>query len=56
MLVRASGEGLTMLPMTDARFSRVIGIMTLRERSLPPLAQRFVELLREAAALGEFSA
>ena len=47
MLAGTSGVGLTALPMADARFSRAVGIMTLHDRALPPLAQRFVDLLLE---------
>ena len=46
MLSGPSGEGLTALPMADARFTRAIGVMTLKDVALPPLAQRFLELLQ----------
>jgi DNA-binding transcriptional LysR family regulator len=43
MLSGPSGEGLSALPMADARFTRAIGVMTLKNAALP---QRFVELLQ----------
>lgn len=45
-----AGEGLAALPMADARFVRTIGALTRKGAALPPLAQRFLELLRETAA------
>ena len=45
-----AGEGLVALPMADARFLRTIGALTRKGAVLPPLAQRFLELLRETSA------
>lgn len=45
----ASGQGLAPLPMADARFTRTIGALTRKGVPLPPLAQRFMELLEETA-------
>ena len=50
MLMGPGGEGLTVLPMADARFTRAIGAVTRKDNVLPPLAQRFMEVLRENAA------
>lgn len=44
------GAGLVALPLADARFTRSIGALTRRGSVLPPLAQRFLDLLRESAA------
>jgi DNA-binding transcriptional LysR family regulator len=44
-----AGEGLVPLAMADARFQRTVGALTRRDATLPPLAQRFLELLREGA-------
>ncbi|MBK6005600.1 hypothetical protein JJB11_05800 [Ramlibacter ginsenosidimutans] len=35
------------LPMNEARFQRSVGVLTRKGVVLPPLAQRFVELLRD---------
>ena len=43
------GEGLAPLPMAEARFTRMIGALTRKGVMLPPLAQRFLELLEETA-------
>lgn len=48
MLGTAAGKGLVALPFAAARFTRRIGVLTRRPVSLPPLAQRFVELLPAA--------
>ncbi|OUL98308.1 hypothetical protein A8M77_32315 [Variovorax sp. JS1663] len=45
----SSGQGLAPLPMAEARFTRTIGALTRRGVVLPPLAQRFLELLEETA-------
>ena len=50
MLVTNDGRGLAALPFPDARFTRRIGVVTRQPASLPPLAQRFVELLQARAA------
>lgn len=50
-LASPAGQGLVALPMADARFSRAIGVVTRKGGALPPLAQRFLEVLRENAAL-----
>ena len=44
-----SGQGLAPLPMAEARFARTIGALTRKGAALPPLAQRFMELLEETA-------
>jgi DNA-binding transcriptional LysR family regulator len=44
-----AGEGLVPLPFAEARFQRTIGAMTRRHAPLPPLAQRFLDLLQAAA-------
>lgn len=49
MLAGPAGDGLTALPMADARFTRAIGAVTRKEGALPPLAQRFMEILEETA-------
>lgn len=49
MLKGPSGKGLDALPMSDARFPRTIGAMVLRGSKLPPLAQRFIDLLQDNA-------
>jgi DNA-binding transcriptional LysR family regulator len=49
-LQSAVAEGLVALPMADARFARTIGALTRKGAVLPPLAQRFLELLRETSA------
>lgn len=54
-LAGPTGAGLVALPMADARFTRAIGVLTRRGGALPPLAQRFLDLLRENAAAGTFS-
>lgn len=43
------GEGLVALGFAEARFVRTIGAVTRKDSALPPLAQRFLELLREDA-------
>lgn len=45
----AAGEGLVALAFAEARFVRTIGAVTRKDSVLPPLAQRFLELLREDA-------
>lgn len=42
-----AGEGLVPLPFVEARFVRTIGALTRKGAPLPPLAQRFLELLQE---------
>lgn len=49
MLPRGADPGLAVLPMAEARFARRIGVMTRQGAPLPPLAQRFLEILRETA-------
>lgn len=48
-LETAHGAGLAPLAMADARFTRTIGALTRKGVALPPLAQRFLELLQETA-------
>lgn len=47
MLAGPAGEGLTPLPFAEARFTRAIGVITRKGHALPPLAKRFLEILRE---------
>lgn len=49
-LQSAAGEGLVPLQIAEARFMRTIGALTRKHAALPPLAQRFLELLQEASA------
>lgn len=51
-LESATGEGLAALPLPEGRFQRSIGALTRKDAPLPPLAQRFLELLREGAQPG----
>jgi DNA-binding transcriptional LysR family regulator len=48
MLASPAGAGLAVLPIPNARLPREIGAITRRDAKLPPLAQRFLEILREA--------
>lgn len=45
-LATPAGRGLVPLPFADARFRRRIGVTTRVSHPLPPLAVRFLELLR----------
>lgn len=47
MLGTAMGKGLQALPMADAHFVRVIGVLRRKDIEPPPLARRFIEILRE---------
>lgn len=49
-LAADSHRGLAVLPIADARFTRRIGVLTRRGARLPPLAERFVEILGELGA------
>lgn len=49
MMHEAPGQGLVALPIADARFRRTIGALTRKGGVLPPLAQRFLEMLPRAA-------
>lgn len=49
MLGTQAGRGVVALPFAEARFTRPIGVVTRRPVSLPPLAQRFLELLTARA-------
>lgn len=49
MLVGASGQGLEVLPLAQARIRRVVGISLLKQVRQQPLAARFVELLQQMA-------
>ncbi|TFZ06133.1 LysR family transcriptional regulator [Ramlibacter henchirensis] len=51
-LASPMGSGLVALPMADARFTRAIGALTRRDAALPPLAQRFLQLLRDNVISG----
>lgn len=48
-LAGPEGEGLEVLPFAEARFTRAIGAMTRKGAGLPPLAQRFLDVLRQQA-------
>lgn len=52
MLSGPAGEGLSPLPFAEARFTRAIGVLVREGHALPPLAKRFVEILREDAKGG----
>lgn len=45
MLTTQAGRGVVALPFAEARLRRRIGVVTRQAGALPPLAQRFVELL-----------
>lgn len=49
ILRRSGGRGLVALPMADARFPRTVGVVVRRDGRLPPLAQRFLEILQADA-------
>jgi DNA-binding transcriptional LysR family regulator len=49
MLAGDAGEGLVPLPVPNSRLPRTVGALVRRGANLPPLAQRFLEILREAA-------
>jgi DNA-binding transcriptional LysR family regulator len=44
------GEGLVPWPFAEARFRRAIGVVTRKGHALPPLARRFLEILREGVS------
>jgi DNA-binding transcriptional LysR family regulator len=46
-LAGPEGQGLQALPFAEARFGRAIGALTRRQGVLPPLAQRFLQVLKE---------
>jgi DNA-binding transcriptional LysR family regulator len=48
-LAGPEGQGLTPLGIPEARFRRAIGALTRKEGTLPPLAQRFLQVLQETA-------
>jgi len=48
-LAGPGGQGLAPLPFAEARFTRAIGVVLRRQHALPPLAKRFLEILRESA-------
>lgn len=50
LLASPHNRGVAALPLADARFRRQIGVMTRRDARLPPLAERFIEILRELPA------
>jgi len=52
MLAGPAGEGLSALPFAEARFTRAIGVLVRKGHPLPPLAKRFLEILREDAKGG----
>ncbi|WP_332823924.1 LysR family transcriptional regulator [Ramlibacter sp.] len=49
-LAGAAGKGLTPLPFGEARFTRSIGVLLRRNHAPPPLAKRFLEILRKSPA------
>jgi DNA-binding transcriptional LysR family regulator len=49
MLASQPGRGVVALPFAEARFTRRIGVATRLAGTLPPLAQRFIELLQARA-------
>lgn len=49
MLARDGGEGLSVLPFSQARVRRSVGITMLKNAQLQPLTSRFVELLTSMA-------
>lgn len=52
MLAGPAGEGLSRLPFAEARFTRAIGVLVRKGHALPPLAKRFLEILRDDAKGG----
>lgn len=50
LLSSPNNRGVVALPLADARLRRQIGVLTRRDARLPPLAERFIEILREFAA------
>lgn len=44
------GRQLEVLPVPGSRFEREVGVLHLRDRLLPPLGQRFMEILMHAAS------
>ena len=50
LLSSPNNRGVVALPLADARFRRQIGVLTRRDARLPPLAVRFIEILRELPA------
>jgi len=49
MLQGSLGRRLAVLPVPGGRFRRDVGVVKLRDRRLPPLGQRFVEILLNLA-------
>lgn len=47
MLSTPMAAGITPLPMAEARFKRRIGVLVRSGAALPPLAARFIEILKE---------
>lgn len=47
LLSSPANRGVAALPLADARFRRQIGVLTRRDVRLPPLAERFIQILRE---------
>ncbi|GAP36196.1 LysR family transcriptional regulator [Piscinibacter sakaiensis] len=45
-LASEAGRGLARLPIAEARFRRQVGALLRRDAAVPPLAQRFVEILQ----------
>jgi DNA-binding transcriptional LysR family regulator len=52
MLAGPGGTGLASLPFAEARFTRAIGVVMRKGHPLPPLAKRFLEILREGRKPG----
>ena len=47
LLSSPNNRGVVALPLADARLRRQIGVLTRRDARLPPLAERFIQILRE---------
>lgn len=53
MLTDPASDGLAVLPMADARFTRTIGALTRTGSTLSPLAHRFMEVLKDMAPMAK---
>jgi DNA-binding transcriptional LysR family regulator len=56
MIGTSTGKGLSPLPMVEARLARTVGALTRQGAPLPPLADRFLELLQSAKPIRTASA
>lgn len=50
LLDAPNNRGVEPIPLADARFRCQIGVLTRRDARLPPLAERFIDILRELRA------